>query len=150
MTNEIDAPCAPCFADSKVKSVVKPARVELVPEVLVREAQMIQDRRQIHMFPELAYTETQTAALIAARLRELGIEVFEGVGITGFEYGEIDPFLTTFLSCSRCRWLASRESTGPLCCTKSGHGRFTITRGVSVEDLFTATFAALMEIEITH
>jgi len=40
-------------------------------------------RRDIHRHPELGFRETRTAALVAARLRELPIEVHEGIAVTG-------------------------------------------------------------------
>ena len=40
-------------------------------------------RRDIHQNPELGNNEHRTAALVAAHLRELGLEVRTGVGITG-------------------------------------------------------------------
>jgi hippurate hydrolase len=40
-------------------------------------------RRDIHAHPELGLEETRTAALVAAKLREWGVEVSEGVGHTG-------------------------------------------------------------------
>jgi amidohydrolase len=40
-------------------------------------------RRDIHAHPEIGMEETRTAALVAARLREWGIDVTEGVGRTG-------------------------------------------------------------------
>ncbi|WP_191085256.1 M20 aminoacylase family protein [Roseococcus microcysteis] len=40
-------------------------------------------RRDIHAHPELGLEEHRTAALVAAKLREWGIEVHEGVGQTG-------------------------------------------------------------------
>ena len=40
-------------------------------------------RRAIHAHPELGERETVTAALVAGRLRELGLEVREGIGGTG-------------------------------------------------------------------
>lgn len=40
-------------------------------------------RRDIHAHPELGLEEHRTAALVAAKLREMGIEVHEGVGKTG-------------------------------------------------------------------
>jgi len=49
---------------------------ELAPE-------MRDIRRDIHRHPELAYEEKRTAAIVAARLREWGIEVHEGIGGTG-------------------------------------------------------------------
>jgi hippurate hydrolase len=40
-------------------------------------------RRDIHAHPELGFEETRTAALIAEKLREWGVEVTEGVAKTG-------------------------------------------------------------------
>jgi amidohydrolase len=40
-------------------------------------------RRDLHMHPELGFEERRTAALVADRLKRLGYEVFEGIGITG-------------------------------------------------------------------
>jgi len=44
---------------------------------------LIAFRRDIHAHPELAYSEHRTAARIAAALREIGLEVHEGIGGTG-------------------------------------------------------------------
>lgn len=40
-------------------------------------------RRHLHTHPELAFEEKQTAAFIAGKLREFGLEVHEGIGGTG-------------------------------------------------------------------
>ena len=45
--------------------------------------EIVADRRAIHSRPELAYQELETAALVAARLNQLGIEHRTGVGGTG-------------------------------------------------------------------
>jgi amidohydrolase len=39
--------------------------------------------KQLHAHPELSFQETETAALAASKLKELGYEVLEGVGRTG-------------------------------------------------------------------
>lgn len=44
---------------------------------------VVADRRDIHLHPELGYEEKRTAALVAARLRDLGLSVRTGVGGTG-------------------------------------------------------------------
>lgn len=44
---------------------------------------VIETRRTIHAHPELGEREVETAKLVAARLRELGFEVREGVAKTG-------------------------------------------------------------------
>jgi hippurate hydrolase len=40
-------------------------------------------RRDIHAHPEMGMEETRTSALVAAKLREWGVEITEGVGKTG-------------------------------------------------------------------
>jgi amidohydrolase len=45
--------------------------------------ELISIRRDLHAHPELAFEETRTASVIARRLRELGLDVREGVGRTG-------------------------------------------------------------------
>ena len=47
------------------------------------EPQITAWRRDIHMHPELGFEETRTAGLVADALREIGLEVEVGVGITG-------------------------------------------------------------------
>jgi amidohydrolase len=44
---------------------------------------IVADRRDLHQHPELGYSEKRTAALVAARLQQLGLEVRTGVGGTG-------------------------------------------------------------------
>jgi amidohydrolase len=46
-------------------------------------SQMVSWRRDLHQHPELGFHETRTAALVAAVLGELGLEVRTGVGRTG-------------------------------------------------------------------
>ncbi|MBS0384806.1 MAG: M20/M25/M40 family metallo-hydrolase, partial [Proteobacteria bacterium] len=45
--------------------------------------QLVTWRREIHQHPALGNHETRTAALVAAHLRRLGIEVRTGVAVTG-------------------------------------------------------------------
>lgn len=44
---------------------------------------LAQCRHQLHAHPETAFEEVQTAAFVAERLQEMGIEVFTGIGGTG-------------------------------------------------------------------
>ena len=44
---------------------------------------MTEWRREIHAHPELAFAEHRTAAFVADRLREMGLDVVTGVGQTG-------------------------------------------------------------------
>jgi len=53
---------------------------EMLSSLAVRTAVL---RRDLHAHPELAFEETRTAGIVAARLRELGIETFEGIARTG-------------------------------------------------------------------
>lgn len=46
-------------------------------------SEMQQWRRHLHQFPETAFEETATARFISEKLREFGIEVYEGLGETG-------------------------------------------------------------------
>ena len=45
--------------------------------------EMIRLRRDFHRYPELGFAETRTSGIIAEYLRNLGLEVSEGVGTTG-------------------------------------------------------------------
>jgi hippurate hydrolase len=47
------------------------------------ESDLIAVRRTIHQHPELAFEEHETAKLVAARLRALGLDVRTGIGRTG-------------------------------------------------------------------
>jgi amidohydrolase len=58
-------------------------RSEIAARVAAVEARVIETRRDIHRHPELGFQEKRTAALVAKRLRSLGIAVREGVGRTG-------------------------------------------------------------------
>lgn len=52
-------------------------------ELCAREASLIALRRQVHRRPELAFDEHATAAAVAERLEQSGLEVRRGVGGTG-------------------------------------------------------------------
>jgi amidohydrolase len=54
--------------------------LNFLPELATRIATL---RRDLHAHPELAFEETRTASVVAAHLKKLGIEVFEGIAKTG-------------------------------------------------------------------
>jgi len=56
---------------------------ELDVEIAAVEADLIRIRHELHANPELSNRETGTAAMVAAHLRSLGLEVREQVAITG-------------------------------------------------------------------
>jgi hippurate hydrolase len=55
----------------------------LLDQIRVNHAELTSIRRDIHAHPEMGLEEVRTAALVAAKLREWGVEVTEGVGGTG-------------------------------------------------------------------
>jgi hippurate hydrolase len=56
---------------------------EILDRIRPFHAELTEIRRDIHAHPELGLEETRTAALVAGKLREWGVEVTEGVGQTG-------------------------------------------------------------------
>jgi amidohydrolase len=70
------AAAAPAFAQA-------PAGAELEALCAAVDPKVLAWRRDIHQHPELSNREVRTAALVAAHLRGLGIEVEEGVAHTG-------------------------------------------------------------------
>ena len=60
-----------------------PAYAEIDQQVSAVNAKVVAWRRDIHQHPELSYQETRTAALVAAHLKSLGLEVQTGVGGNG-------------------------------------------------------------------
>jgi len=56
---------------------------EMLADITQDLAELTAIRRDIHAHPELGLEEVRTAALVAAKLREWGVEVTEGVGVTG-------------------------------------------------------------------
>ncbi|MBI4233619.1 MAG: hypothetical protein HY686_04175 [Chloroflexi bacterium] len=57
--------------------------VDVHQAVAELQEEMVFLRRDLHMHPEVAFKEERTAALVAERLRALGIPVRTGVGGTG-------------------------------------------------------------------
>ena len=45
--------------------------------------EMISWRQYLHMHPEIAFEETETAKFVANELRKMGLTVHEGIGKTG-------------------------------------------------------------------
>ncbi|SIT72803.1 M20 metallopeptidase family protein [Edaphobacillus lindanitolerans] len=62
---------------------LKETRPDLYEAVQNVFSDTVETRRQIRRHPELAFQETETAKLVAGRLKEWGYEVQEGVGGTG-------------------------------------------------------------------
>jgi amidohydrolase len=58
-----------------------PTRTPAFDDAAAQE--MVATRRDLHMYPETAFEEARTAALVAERLRALGLEPRTGVGRTG-------------------------------------------------------------------
>ena len=56
---------------------------DLIDQIRPNHAELTAIRRDIHAHPEMGLEEVRTAALVAAKLREWGVEVTEGVGGTG-------------------------------------------------------------------
>jgi amidohydrolase len=63
--------------------VAQDLRAQIEQRVQAVTPKVVQIRRDIHQHPELGNRETRTAALIAAHLKSLGIEVRENVAKTG-------------------------------------------------------------------
>lgn len=59
------------------------AVAEVDAAVAVETSKVVAWRRDFHRHPELGFSETRSAAIIAAHLRSLGLEVRTGVGRTG-------------------------------------------------------------------
>ena len=82
--------CVLAFSIALLALACAPARAQvtdLEQEIRQRaaaiESKLIAWRRDIHEHPELGEQETRTAALVAAHLTKLGLEVRTGVGQTG-------------------------------------------------------------------
>ena len=57
--------------------------MKLYPEISEKHSQFSQWRKDLHANPELAFEETRTAEFVVEKLKEVGIEVHTGVGVTG-------------------------------------------------------------------
>jgi amidohydrolase len=57
--------------------------MNLIDAIKVDAAEMARVRKDIHAHPELCYQEARTSALVADQLRQFGVEVHTGLGVTG-------------------------------------------------------------------
>src|SRR5215470_9766062 len=71
------------WTPSQAQSPVPALEQEIRQRAAEIEGKLIAWRRDIHEHPELGEQETRTAALVAAHLSRLGLEVKTGVGRTG-------------------------------------------------------------------
>ncbi|MEE1557119.1 MAG: amidohydrolase, partial [Alphaproteobacteria bacterium] len=55
----------------------------IVAEIATMAEELVAWRRDIHAHPELGLEEERTAAFVAAKLEEFGIQVTRGIGKTG-------------------------------------------------------------------
>src|SRR5689334_2089803 len=55
----------------------------LIESIAVLQDEMTRWRRDIHAHPELGFEENRTSEIVAAKLREFGLEVHRGIGKTG-------------------------------------------------------------------
>ena len=73
----------PSVAAAQEISLPAALRQRVTAEATALKPRLIDVRRDIHRHPELGFRETRTAKLVADRLRALGFEVREQVGVTG-------------------------------------------------------------------
>ncbi|KXG74618.1 M20 metallopeptidase family protein [Thermotalea metallivorans] len=57
--------------------------IKIEEELLALKEEIIQTRRMLHQIPEGGFEEYKTSAFVAGKLREYGIEVYEGIAKTG-------------------------------------------------------------------
>lgn len=69
-------------------------------------------RHRLHEKPETAFEEKETAAFVAERLREFGLEVFEGIGGTGVA--------GVLKSGEGGKWIGLRADMDAICLTENG------------------------------
>lgn len=55
----------------------------LIDAIAGQQAELTRWRRDLHAHPELGFKESRTADIVAAKLREFGLDVHEGIGGTG-------------------------------------------------------------------
>ena len=53
------------------------------PKIAAAAAELTAIRRDIHAHPELGFEEERTSRIVAAKLKEWGVEVTTGIGKTG-------------------------------------------------------------------
>src|SRR5215467_2398471 len=70
-------------APARAQSIVPDLEQEIRQRAAAIEEKLIAWRRDIHEHPELGEQETRTAALVAAHLTRLGLEVKTGIARTG-------------------------------------------------------------------
>src|SRR5258705_1420701 len=70
-------------APIRAQSIVPDLEQEIRQRAAQIESKLIAWRRDIHEHPELGEQETRTAALVAAHLNALGLEVKTGIAGTG-------------------------------------------------------------------
>ena len=58
-------------------------RQDILNDIKTFEPELVEMRRDIHRHPETRFEEVRTAALVAGKLREWGLEVATGIGKTG-------------------------------------------------------------------
>lgn len=73
----------PLILISGLASAQTKLHTEIDKKAAAIESKVVDWRRDIHQNPELGNAETRTAKIIADHLRSLGIEVQEGVAVTG-------------------------------------------------------------------
>ena len=71
---------ATAWEPAQAQSTVPDLEKEIRQRAAQIESKLIAWRRDIHEHPELGEQETRTAALVAAHLTKLGLEVKTGVG----------------------------------------------------------------------
>lgn len=59
------------------------AKINFVEEAEAMRDELIEQRRDFHMHPELAFEEVRTSGIVAEQLNKLGLEVQTGYGKTG-------------------------------------------------------------------